>query len=127
MRPAVTIAILLASFAAATAAPQCGMPIGGRVILASETTDPDVLVFDSKARLIDYVAGRWSDAKSVMSHTVLAPSGTEAIAISCSQGAAQRKYSSDDLDVLGVKITRGQSRGRYGWILATDAHPLPHH
>ena len=96
------------------------------MLLASETVDPDVLVFDSKARLVDYIAGRWSDAKTVMAHTLLAPSGTEAIAISCSPAAAHRKYSSDDLDVVGVKVTRGQFRGRYGWILATDAHPLPH-
>jgi hypothetical protein len=101
----------------------CSLGVGWRVVLTSEAIDPDVFVWDSRNRLIDYTAGRWSDSRAIFSHTTLAQSGTEAVVISCASAAARPKYSSSDQDVIGVKITRGPFRGHYGWVLATDAHP----
>jgi hypothetical protein len=120
---AVLVLAYLTGAARADAAAPCAIGVGWRVVLASDAVDPDVFVWDSRSRLVDYAAGRWSDTKTIFAHTVLAPSGTEAVVISCAGGVAHPKYASSEQDIIGVKVTRGQFRGRYGWVLASDAHP----
>ena len=114
---------LIVAAAAPALADGCSLGVGWHVVLASEAVDPDVFVWDSRTRLIDYAAGRWSDTQAIFAHTTLAQSGTEAVVISCAAGAARPKHTSSEQDIVGVKITRGPFRGRYGWVLATDAHP----
>ncbi|MBV9103349.1 MAG: hypothetical protein JO060_07140 [Candidatus Eremiobacteraeota bacterium] len=117
--------VALATTAHAAKAAPCAIGIGWKVILASDAVDPDVFLWDSRARLIDYTAGRWSSTRAIFAHTLLAPSGTEAIVVACTAGAAHPKYTTSEQDVVGVRITRGQFKGRYGWVLASDAHPSP--
>jgi hypothetical protein len=123
MRAALALAAVVASVSMPAAAAPCSVAVGWRVILASDAVDPDVFLWDSRARLVDYAAGRWTDTQTIFAHTMLAPSGTEALVIACAAGAAHPKYSSADQDVIGVKILRGQFKGRYGWVLSSDAHP----
>ena len=120
---AFAVAIGLATAGTCTAASPCSVDIGWHVVLASDAVDPDVFLWDSRSRLVEYAAGRWSDTRTIFAHTILAPSGTEAVVVACAAGAARPKYSSSDQDVIGVKVTRGQFRGRYGWVLSSDAHP----
>lgn len=122
IRATVAVVVLLVGATALAVAAPCAVGVGWRVVLASDAVDPDVFLWDSRARLVDYTAGRWSSTQTIFAHTMLAPSGTEAVVVSCAAGAARQKYSSADQDVIGVKITRGQFKGRYGWVLASDAH-----
>lgn len=99
------------------------MQVGHRVVLIAQGADPDVFLWDSRARLIDYSAGHWGDAQTIFAHTLLAHPGTHAVAIACLPGAGRVKYSSSVQDLVGVKVVRGPLRGRYGWVLSSDAHP----
>jgi hypothetical protein len=119
----VTCALVVLAPAMPARAEGCSLGVGWRITLISEAVDPDVFVWDSRNRLVDYTAGRWSDTQQIFAHTTLAQSGTEAVVISCAPAAARPKYSSSDQDIVGVKITRGPFRGHYGWVLASDAHP----
>ncbi|GAC1348995.1 MAG: hypothetical protein NVSMB19_01960 [Vulcanimicrobiaceae bacterium] len=105
----------------AGAAP-CAAPAGGRIVLVSDAVDPDVFLWDSKRRLVDYAAGRWGDTRSVFAHTVLAVPGTQAMVISCVAGVAHPKFGKGDEDAIGVKLVNGPYKGRYGWVLSGDVH-----
>ena len=100
----------------------CSVEIGYRVVLIAEGADPDVFLWDSRSRLIDYSAGHWEDTKSIFAHTMLAHPGTHALVIACLPNAVRTKYASTAQDVVGVKVIRGPLRGRYGWVLSSDAH-----
>ncbi|MEO6990791.1 MAG: hypothetical protein ABI346_00720 [Candidatus Baltobacteraceae bacterium] len=122
----VTIALVIA-FASVSAsfpvqASACSVQVGYRVVLIAQGADPDVFLWDSRARLIDYSAGHWGDTRTIFAHTLLAHPGTHAVVIACLPGAARVKYSSTVQDVVGVKVVRGPLRGRYGWVLSSDAH-----
>jgi hypothetical protein len=92
------------------------------VILRSSDFDPDVLVWDSRARAIDYVSGNIKNAGEVLTHTVLSKSGTHAVVIACDPGSSKPRYSTLAEDTIGIKITSGPNRGRYGWVSSGDAH-----
>lgn len=101
----------------------CTATAGGRVILASEAVDPDVFLWDSRQRLIDYSAGQWGSTRAIIAHTLLAEPGTQAVVVSCAPAAAHPKYATSDEDAVGVKIMTGPHRGRYGWVLSSDVRP----
>lgn len=124
MRVTVGLAMLLLFSAAPVRAASCSVSIGWRVVLASDAVDPDVFLWDSRGRLIDYAAGQWGNTQAIFAHTMLAQPGTQAIVIAWAPGAAHPKYSSSDLDLVGVKVLTGPFRGRYGWVLSNDAHPM---
>ena len=105
-------------------AASCAVNVGWRVVLASDAVDPDVFVWDSRGRLIDYAAGQWGNTQTIFAHTMLAQPGTQALVVTCAPGQAHPKYSSTDEDLVGVKVLTGQFRGRYGWVLASDTHPM---
>lgn len=117
------LAFALVTAEPAAAAP-CSVNVGWHVVLASDAVDPDVFVWDSRPRLVDYAAGQWGDTKAIFAHTMLVRPGTQALVIACAAGQAHPKYSSSDEDVVGVKVLSGPFRGRYGWVLAGDAHPM---
>jgi len=110
-----------------SAAPACSMPPGSPAMLASDAIDPDVFVWDSRDRLIEWTGGRWGSSKEVLAHTTLAVPGTRALVVACAPGVARRKYSDVNQDAVGVRITSGQYKGRYGWVLSSDAHPAVLH
>ena len=112
--------------AAATASP-CSAPTGVRVVLESDAVDPDVFLWDSRFRLIDYAAGNWGDTRAIFAHTVLTEPGTLALVVACYPGAAHPRFARGDQDAIGVKIVNGHYRGRFGWVLSRDAHPTAIH
>jgi hypothetical protein len=88
----------------------------------SDAVDPDVFLWDSSDRLIDYAAGSWGNTRAIFAHTVLIEPTTEAMVVSCFPGVAHPKFASGDEDAIRVKILKGPYKGRYGWILSSDAH-----
>jgi hypothetical protein len=108
--------------AVAGTASTCSLPIGAMIVLRSSDFDPDVLVWDSRQREIDYVGGNMKSVEDVLTHTVLSKPGTRAVVIACDPGSSRPRYSSLHEDTVGIKITTGPNRGRYGWISSGDAH-----
>jgi hypothetical protein len=115
-----TLGIVVAPSAAL--ASECPSPSGGRVVLASDAVDPDVFLWDSRIRLVDYAAGQWGNTRAIFAHTLLAEPGTQAMVVSCVPAVAHPKYGPGDEDAIGVKILSGPHRGRYGWVLSSDTH-----
>ena len=102
----------------------CSANPGGHVTLESDAVDPDVFLWDSRDRLVDYAAGQWGNTRAIFAHTVLTEPGTEAMVVSCYPGVAHPKFATGDEDAIGVKIVKGPYKGRYGWILSSDAHSV---
>jgi hypothetical protein len=96
--------------------------MGSSVMLRSSDFDPDVLVWDSRQRAIDYVSGNIKSTSEVLVHTVLSKPGTRALIVACDPGSSKPRYSAVAEDTLGIKILSGPHRGRYGWISSGDAH-----
>lgn len=88
--------------------------------MESDAVDPDVFLWDSRTRLVDYAAGQWGNTRSIFAHTVLAEPGTQATIVSCIVGVAHPKFGNGDEDAIGVKIVTGPYKGRYGWVLSSD-------
>jgi hypothetical protein len=100
--------------------PVCAVAVGEAVTLRSSDFDPDVLVWDARQRAIDYASGNVHNANDVLVHTVLSRPGTRAVVTACLPGTARPKYTTVVLDTIGVKITSGPHRGRYGWVSSDD-------
>jgi hypothetical protein len=100
------------------------MPAGRIVVLKSEDIDPNVFVWDSRQRIVDYAAGNWRSTHDVLDHTLLAYPGTRAIVVQCEAGIVKPKYLADVRDAVGVRIINGPARGRYGWVTSVDVHEL---
>ena len=116
---AAIVFITVASFAAALA---CTAHRGQQITLASQSLDPDVFVWDSVQRLVDYSNGRY-DVETVLRHTILVKPGTTAKVLSCRTSSAKDKatYTKVDADFLSVVVTGGPYRGRAGWVGGADA------
>ncbi len=102
------------------AAGACTAVPGGRVVLESAAVDPEVFLWDSRVRLVDYAAGSWGSTRAVLAHTMLAEPGTQALVVTCVPAAAHPKFAPGDADAIGVKVVSGPYRGRYGWVLSSD-------
>jgi hypothetical protein len=124
VRTAACLFLLALLAAVPVGAASCAVNVGWRVVLASDAVDPDVFVWDARGRLVDYAAGQWGNTKTIFAHTMLVQPGTQALVISCAPGQAHPKYQSGDEDIVGVKVLSGAFRGRYGWVLASDTHPM---
>lgn len=98
------------------------MRVGQRVLLASMSSDPDVFIFDSRSRLIDYAAGRFDEVKAVMAHTLLAEPGTRAVVAMCAHNVVKPMYSGNNYDAVGIKVISGPYRNRWGWVSSEDVH-----
>jgi|SRR5579871_4222564 len=109
---------------AVRAAAACSVSVGGPVVLESDAVDPDVFVWDSRERLVDYAAGHWGSTREIFAHTMLAKPGTRAKVIACYPGVAHPKFSAVAEDAIGVRIVGGPFNHRYGWVLSSDLHPL---
>lgn len=120
LRTLVLLVACLGSCVAVAQAALCTAVPGGRVVLESDALDPDVFLWDSRTRLIDYSAGQWGNTRAIFAHTVLAQPGTQAAVISCVPGVARPAFSTGQADAIGVKIVNGPYKGRYGWVLSSD-------
>jgi hypothetical protein len=114
---------LLAVSLPALAAPCAAPPVGHAVFLKSADLDPDVFVWDAKQRVVDYAAGSWRDSHEVVAHTMLAKPGTRAVIVQCFAGLV-RKEGTDTRDAIGVRLTNGPNKGRYGWVTSDDVHEI---
>ncbi len=127
MSESLRVAVLgaLVAFGCSGAAPPslCSVAPGGRVLLASDAVDPDVFLWDSRERLVDYTAGDWGNTRTIFVHTLLTEPGTAAMVVACLPHAAHQRYAPGDEDAVGVRLTSGPNRGRYGWVLSSDVHP----
>ncbi|HEY0798592.1 MAG TPA: hypothetical protein VGD50_05550 [Candidatus Baltobacteraceae bacterium] len=115
---------MLASWPAVSIAAGCELQVGDRVVLSADTADPDVFVWDSRSRLIEYSAGNWGSTKDIFGHTLLVDPGTQALVMACRPGEAHPKYEPTDEDVLGIRIVTGRHRNLWGWVVSNDVHAL---
>jgi hypothetical protein len=122
MYKAMLIAAVLAGFAlsGAFAAQECRAVHGMTIVLFGGVDDPDVLVWDSRDRLISYGAGSTDTRKFLLPHALLNRPGTRAVVQTCVKGAVHSKFRLDADDAVGVLITSGKYRGRYGWVSSAD-------
>jgi hypothetical protein len=118
-------ALLAALSTPATAAP-CSAPTGAAVVLKSAEIDPDVFVWDTRQRVVNYAAGFWGSTHDVLSHSMLAKPGTHAVVVQCDPGIVKPKYAVDALDAVGVRLTSGPNKGRYGWVTSQDVRVVQH-
>jgi hypothetical protein len=100
----------------------CKLSNGDSVVLRSSDFDPDVLVWDSRQRAIEYVNGNIKNTSVVLTHTLLSKPGTHAVVVACDPGSSWPRYAAAAEDTVGIKITTGPNRGRYGWVSSGDAH-----
>jgi hypothetical protein len=119
-----TVVCVTAVPADADAGP-CSLSTGAAVVLRASDFDPDVLVWDSRQREMDYDGGNLKDTAEVLSHTLLSAPGTRAVVVACDPGSSKPRYAPEPEDTIGIKITSGPNRGRYGWVSSGDAHPAP--
>lgn len=79
-------------------------------------------MWDSRARLVAYAAGRYRVLNDVVRHTALVKPGTHAIVVACFAGAVRLRYVNEPLDAVGLKITVGPLRNHWGWVNSDDVH-----
>jgi hypothetical protein len=115
------VALLAAVSFSAQAAP-CGVSPGHAVVLKSGDLDPDVFVWDTKQRVMDYASGSWGSSE-VLAHTLLAKPGTRAVIVQCTADAVHTKGGSTR-DAIGIKLVNGPNKGRYGWVTSDDVHVI---
>lgn len=121
MRKAVALILLVgAALAPSLARADCSAQPGERAVLISNSYDPDVLLWDSRQRLMDYAAGNWEVAKVLLPHALLARAGTRAVVTSCQDNVVHPKYRLAPMDAVGVKVVSGPYKGRYVWVLSDD-------
>ncbi|HKU68988.1 MAG TPA: hypothetical protein VJP85_14540 [Candidatus Baltobacteraceae bacterium] len=113
-------ALFACAIACAGAAQQCHATRGMQVTLFGGVDDPDVLVWDSRDRLISFGAGSTDARKFLLPHALLNRPGTRATVQSCIGGVVHSKFRMDADDAIGVLIVTGKYRGRYGWVSSAD-------
>lgn len=115
------IALVLCAYALnAAALADCRVRSGSRVVLYGNSGDPDVFVWDSKQRLLDYSSGTYDVDRMLVPHALLTRPGTRVIVVTCVPNIVHPKFQYAVDDAIGIKILTGSYRGRYGWIKATD-------
>lgn len=112
--------MLAAALLPSIARADCSALAGARAVLVSNSYDPDVLLWDSRQRLMDYAAGNWEVARVLLPHALLARAGTRAVVTSCQVNVVHPKYRLAPMDAVGVKVTSGPYKGRYVWVLSDD-------
>ncbi|HET7813880.1 MAG TPA: hypothetical protein VFL13_05865 [Candidatus Baltobacteraceae bacterium] len=121
-RVALVVLAVAACALPAIARTACHAPRGTHVTLFGGVDDPDVLVWDSKDRLVRYSGGSADTRQFLLPHALLGRPGTKAVVVSCSTGAVHPKFGAQDADAVGVMILSGKYRGRYGWVSSGDVH-----
>jgi hypothetical protein len=116
---AATVLLVCALTGSPSSASACVAARGTHVVLASQAMDPDVFVWDSMLRLSNYTAGKYV-TNDVLRHTLLVAAGTEAVVVTCRDRVAHPRFSTTDADAVGVKLSTGRYRGRYGWVISMD-------
>lgn len=120
LQAGIAAAALLLAIGAALASGTCGVGRGSAVTLFGGVDDPDVLVWDSRSRLISYAGGSSDTRRFLLPHAMLNRPGTKAVVQYCVTGIVHPKFHMDAADAVGVLIMSGKYKGRYGWVSSTD-------
>ncbi len=86
--------------------------------------DPDVFVWDSKTRMVQYAAGSWGTIREVVTHTLLSKPGTQATIVACESSSVHSRLSGSIQDAIAIRILTGPNKGRMGWVAGEDVHVL---
>lgn len=113
---------MLKAIVLAVAVMTCHATGGMHVTLFGGVDDPDVLVWDSRDRLVSFAGGTSDARKFLLPHALLTRPGTRAVVVSCRAAIVHSKFSMDAEDAVGVLILTGEYRGRYGWVSSSDIH-----
>ncbi|HEY8313278.1 MAG TPA: hypothetical protein VIG51_03810 [Candidatus Baltobacteraceae bacterium] len=117
----VVAAFLLAALCTTSFAfADCRVDKGQKVSLFGGADDPDVLVWDNKARLVEYAGGSSDTRKFLIPHALLARPGTKVVVQECISNLVHPKFRFITDDAIGVLIMTGRYRGKYGWVTADD-------
>jgi hypothetical protein len=104
----------------------CPLASGERIVLVSQELDPDVFVWDTRDHLVSYVQGDYN-VSLVLKHTILIRAFTGAVVLGCRSLTLRSSPESGEIPpsfMIGVRVTTGAFRGRYGWVASTDVrHP----
>ena len=90
-------------------------------MLDAQSMDPDVFVWDSAQRLVNYTNGAYL-VDTVLKHTTLAPAGTPAVFLGCRRSPAGAPSAIKDM--LKVRIFIQTRPPQTGWVSAEDARWL---
>jgi hypothetical protein len=120
LRAGIVAVSLLAAAGVALASGTCTIVRGTQVTLFGGVDDPDVLVWDSRTRLISYAGGSSDTRRFLLPHAMLNRPGTKAVVQYCEGGSVHPKFHMDAADAVGVLILSGKYRGRYGWVSSSD-------
>jgi hypothetical protein len=104
-----------------TPAAACPLAPGQKIVLASQELDPDVFVWDSRDHLVSYAQGDYS-VGLVLKHTILVRAYTDATVLGCKNLSVPAGPAGETPPsfMVGVRVTAGSFRGRYGWVASTD-------
>ncbi len=102
----------------------CSNMPGSQIALFSSNYDPDVLVWDTRRRLLSYASDSYRLAKLLLPHAILARAGTLAVVTLCQRNAIRQKFHTSPSDVVNVRMTNGEYRGRSGWVMVDDVHVI---
>ena len=122
MRKFVVLLVIMAFATGTGIAAQCHAAHGMHVTLFGGVDDPDVLVWDSRDRLVTFAGGSSDTRKFLLPHALLTRPGTPAVVQECVAGLVLAKFRTDPEDAIGVLIMGGKYRGRYGWVSSSDVH-----
>jgi hypothetical protein len=116
------IAAMLLLLSAAIASADCHVNRGDRITLFGGADDPDVLVWDSRDRLVQYAGGSADTRKILLPHAILIHPGVAAVISGCVQNVVHPKFRFGTEDAIGIQIATGHYRGRFGWVSSSDVH-----
>jgi len=119
-----SIALLFAALLLCNAAAQadCTVARGQAVTLYGGADDPDVLLWDSRDRLIRYEAGSADTRRFLLPHAILMRPGSRVKVAVCVSNVVRPKFRITAEDAVGVQITGGRYSGKYGWVRGSDIH-----
>ena len=121
----VLLALLMICACITSAAAECRLRAGDKIVLYGTSDDPDVFIWDSRFRLRDYEGGSFDEMNALLPHAVLARPGTRAVVESCVSNFVQSKYLTIPDDAIGVRIIAGPLRGQSGWVLGSSIRGAP--
>lgn len=119
MRSAVVLALLFALGCGTAAYADCGRAARGQTVtLFGGADDPDVLVWDSRDRLMQYESGSVDTRRFLLPHAVLMRPGVRVKVYSCVSNIVRPKFQTTTEDAVAVELHG--SRLRYGWVTSSD-------
>lgn len=112
--------LAIVALAPAPAFADCRVGRGQAVALFGGADDPDVLVWDSRARLLQYEAGSADTRRFLLPHAILTRPGIRVKVQSCVSNVVHPKFRFYTEDAVAVQFSSGPYRGKYGWVTSSD-------